>query len=346
MFHKLLVARALSWTTGLLSLGVLLTGLGIVNAAADDEPKKQEKKAEPKKEAQKKEEPKRDKINKEIPVPGFPDIEDLFGQLPDGASTEQMRRMMEMMRQQFPGGRFGGGPFGGFTTGREGRLGARVATPGPTLADQLDLPKGQGLVVEDVQNDSAAAKAGIKNNDILLELNGKAVPSNPHDFVKQLEDVKANTAVDAVVLRKGKREAIKGLSLPEAKVARALPPVPFKGGGFAGPQATFVPQGGPGEGGFAGAPGAAARHGVFTSVFRTDNRFTTRHEEGTLVITVTGTIADGKAQVSSILVRDGAEHKYESVDKVPEQYRDKVKNLIDLSEHSGGKVEIKETKVK
>jgi hypothetical protein len=148
------------------------------------------------------------------------------------------------------------------------------------------------------------------------------------------------------VLRKGKRETIKGLSLPEAKVAHD-PPTPFKGAGaFGGPPQGFVPPAGFGEGAFAGAPGAAARRGVFTSVFRTDNRFTTRHEEGTLVITVTGTIADGKAQVISILVRDGAEHKYESVDKVPEQYRDKVKNLIDLSEHSGGKVEIKEPKVK
>jgi membrane-associated protease RseP (regulator of RpoE activity) len=342
------VSKALGWIASLLSLAVLLTGLGLVRAAADDEPKKQEKKAEPKKE-----QPKQEKIRKELPTPGFGDIEDFIGQLPEGTNAEQLRRMMEMMRQQFPGGRFAGGPFGGFNPGREGRLGARVATPSATLADQLDLPKGQGLVVEDVQNDSAAAKAGIKNNDILLELNGKAVPSNPRDFVKQLEDVKANTAVDAVVLRKGKRETIKGLSLPEAKVANE-PPTPFKGfggagaGGFGGPPAGF-PRIGAGEGALIDGPGAAgagARRGVFTSVFRTDNRFTTRHEEGTLVITVTGTIADGKAQVSSILVRDGAEHKYESMDKVPEQYRDKVKNLIDLSERSGGKVEIKETKIK
>jgi hypothetical protein len=342
MLQRIRVSKPLGWTTGLFILAVLLTGLGLARAATDDEPKKQEKKAEPKKE-----EPKKEKINKELPTPGFPDVEDLLQQLPNGANAEQMRRMMEMMRQQFPGGRFAGGPFGVFTPGHS-RLGARVAAPSPTLTDQLDLPKGQGLVVEDVQQDSAAAKAGIKNNDILLELNGKSVASNPRDFVKQLEDIKANTAVDAVVLRKGKRETIKGLSLPEVKVAQE-PPTPFKGfGGAAGAGAFGGPPGGfaPREGGFPGAPGAAARQGVFTSVFRTDNRFTTRHEEGTLVITVTGTMADAKAQVSSIVVRDGAEHKYESVEKVPEQYRDKVKNLIDLSEHSGGKVEIKETKIK
>ena len=83
-----------------------------------------------------------------------------------------------------------------------------------------------------------------------------------------------------------------------------------------------------------------------TTVFRTDNRFTTRHQEGTLVITVNGTVADGKAHLSGIQVQDGREsHKYESVDKVPEQYRDKVKNLVEMSERSNAKIEIKTPKI-
>src|SRR5262249_43623968 len=135
------------------------------------------------------------------------------------------------------------------------RLGARVDKPTATLAEQLDLPKGQGMVVEEVMADSAAAKAGIKSHDILLELNGKAVPADIREFAKLLDDIKANKKVEAVVLRKGKRETIKDLSLPEAKEERPelprlddgrLPEIP--GGGF--------PGGGIPIGGIGGGPGA------------------------------------------------------------------------------------------
>ena len=37
----------------------------------------------------------------------------------------------------------------------------------------------------------------------------------------------------------------------------------------------------------------------------------------------------------------GEKHKYESVDKVPEQYRDKVKSLVEMGEKGAAKVEIK-----
>jgi hypothetical protein len=80
-----------------------------------------------------------------------------------------------------------------------------------------------------------------------------------------------------------------------------------------------------------------------TSVFRSNDRFTTRHQEGSLIITVTGTVADGKAKVKEINVQDGREsNKYEAVDKVPEQYRDKAKSLIEMTEKSGGRIELKE----
>ena len=79
-----------------------------------------------------------------------------------------------------------------------------------------------------------------------------------------------------------------------------------------------------------------------TSVFRSDDRFTTRHQEGSLVITVTGTIADGKAKVSGIKVQDGREsHEFASVDKVAEQYRDKVASLVEMTEKGGGRIDLK-----
>src|SRR5688500_12516052 len=86
----------------------------------------------------------------------------------------------------------------------------------------------------------------------------------------------------------------------------------------------------------------ATSRSVITTTFRNNDRFPTRHQEGSLIITLTGTVAEGKAKLSEIHVQDGnVSKKYEAADQVPEQYRDKVKNLIEMSEKSGGKIEIK-----
>jgi hypothetical protein len=351
-----------------LGLAVIVSGLSFA-AVPDDEPKKEDKK-EDKKAEPKKEPARKDNLKKNLPVPG--QFDGIFQNLPQGVDPEQLRqmqaemqRMMRDMQNQFPGGvgGFAGNHLlGGFN--RQGRLGVRIATPNATLTDQLDLPKGQGIVLEDVQAESPAAKAGFKNNDILLELNGKNVPANTPEFVKLVGEIKADKAVDAVVLRKGKRESIKGLTLPEAK-AEDEPPFfkgPVIGGGIGGAPGAFpgAPGGFGGIQGGAGAIGRLPQAGggafggggivgqqVSTSVFRTDDRFTTRHQEGTLIITVTGTLDNGRAKVSAINVQDGREsHKYESADKVAEQYKDKVNNLIEMSERSGGKIELKTPKTK
>ena len=49
------------------------------------------------------------------------------------------------------------------------RIGGFLTQPIEALVDQLDLPKDQGLVLHGISPDSAAAKAGLRNNDILLE---------------------------------------------------------------------------------------------------------------------------------------------------------------------------------
>ena len=48
---------------------------------------------------------------------------------------------------------------------------------------------------------------------------------------------------------------------------------------------------------------------MITTTLRTDDRFTTRHQEGSLIITVTGTVDDGKSKVSQIHIQDGRESK-------------------------------------
>ena len=367
---------------GLLTLALLVAGVGrAVQAAPAGAGADETKKEEPKKENPKKEQPAGEELKKELKKEDSDKLSDLIDemlkQMPVGTNPDivkQMRERMErnlhnmtpdqikQMREHMAKGGVGNpfGPPGGLPPGGmmppgmggrpNPRLGARVETPGATLAEQMDLPKGQGLVVRDVPADSAAAKAGLKPHDILLELNGKPVPDRVEGLNKLMADIKPDATVEAVVLRKGKKETIKELKLPKAKA------VPLDAPGF-GPPAGFQPPGDfvpprnfpgvggglPAIGGIGGflAPDAGGRT-VMTTLFRTQDRFTLRHQEGSLVITLTGKTTDGKVKVSNIHVQDGREsNKYESADKVPEPYRDKVKNLIEMSEKSSGRIEIK-----
>jgi hypothetical protein len=166
------------------------------------------------------------------------------------------------------------------------------------------------------------------------------VSDKPERLVKFLNDLQAKKPVEAVVLRKGKKATVKGLTLPEPRAA--APEV--REDNF--PFPVVVPRVDvqvPAFNGFnAFNPGGAGN--VMTTTFRSRDRFTTRHQEGSLVITVTGKVSDGKSQVTEVRVQDGREsHRYESVDKVPAEYRDKVKSLVessgrarDLPPHPGG----------
>jgi beta-lactamase regulating signal transducer with metallopeptidase domain len=244
---------------------------------------------------------------------------------------------------QMPGGGIAGGIIGGgvvpgfpqlpqlrglgglrglnrFGQAHEPRLGARVEKPTAALVDQLDLPKGQGLVIDDVLNGSAAAKAGLKPNDILLELNGKPVPSDPNEFARLLQDVKPDTKVNAVVMRKTRKETIKGLSLPKAPAVQQqpgfnfqFPNVPLQGLGN-------LRRFGRGIGGMAGS----------TTLNRSGDSFSARNQQGDVSVTVTGKLAGRKAEVKAIQVQDGGKTtEYQSLDKVPEQYRDTARKLLD-----------------
>jgi beta-lactamase regulating signal transducer with metallopeptidase domain len=228
-----------------------------------------------------------------------------------------------------------------------GRLGVRIQKPSADLADQLDLPKGEGIVIEEVTPNSAAAKAGLKAHDILIEFNDKPVTNDPEKLVQAIEKIKANTPVDAVVLRKGKRETIRGISLPERKASEPLTlwnkgqTFDFQGGGK--PFAVWKDAAPSFE---SAAPffafSTAGRQGVITTIFRNNDRFTTRHQEGSLVITLTGTVADGKTKINKIAVQDGGtSHAYQSIEDVPEQYRDKVKNLVEMNDKGNVKIEIR-----
>jgi hypothetical protein len=105
----------------------------------------------------------------------------------------------------------------------EERLGARLSKPSDLVVAQFALTKGQALVFERVEKDRAAARAGIQAHDILVQVNGKPVPSEMEEFRKLLAAIKPGEAVEAVVVRQGKPQTIQGLKLPELGIRSPEP---------------------------------------------------------------------------------------------------------------------------
>lgn len=81
-------------------------------------------------------------------------------------------------------------------------LGIEAAPVSPALAHQLRLPPGVGLVVDAVTPDSPAAKAGLKEYDVLHKLDGRLVAS-PGQLVRQLRLHKPGDQVTLEVFREG-----------------------------------------------------------------------------------------------------------------------------------------------
>ncbi|MBI3409496.1 MAG: PDZ domain-containing protein [Planctomycetes bacterium] len=198
-----------------------------------------------------------------------------------------------------------------------GRLGAKLVKPSAILAEQLNLPKGMGMVVQEVQSDSPAAKAGIKVNDILLL--HQDVASDAAKFNKMLESLKKDGNLDLKVLRKGKEENLKGIPVADLLQKQAQ-------------EAWFALPGILQDRAWTSSRALGRSHGVVTTIFRNIDRFNTRHQEGSLIITIIGKVEGGKAAPQEIHIQDGnTSNRYESADRVPSQYRDKVNHLIQTS---------------
>jgi membrane-associated protease RseP (regulator of RpoE activity) len=82
------------------------------------------------------------------------------------------------------------------------RIGIEVAEADDTLRSQLRVPKGQGLVVVEIEADGPAAKAGIGLHDVLLEFGGTPL-STGDDLRRKVQEVGSKAAA-MQLLREGK----------------------------------------------------------------------------------------------------------------------------------------------
>lgn len=226
------------------------------------------------------------------------------------------------------------------------RLGARWESVSEALQVQLGLVENRGLILSEVAANSAAAKAGFKKHDILLQWDGKNVTSKSAEFQEMLNKSPEKKELKARVLRGGKEVEIKGISLPAGgpnSIRTYVCPSDGTTNTLLFPEYYRYANGGQWPNAWWMTPSSTseAQSKVLTTTFRQEDRFTARFQEGSLVITVTGLVKKDSIEVKTVKVIDGAiEHRYDSIDKTPEEYRDKARDLVRVAEKNQDRIEI------
>src|SRR5512141_2258313 len=100
-------------------------------------------------------------------------------------------------------------------------LGVTLSDMTPKTAKEMEAKTESGALVRSVSEDSPAEKAGIKEDDIVIEFNGKPI-ADSDDLVKAVGGAKAGETVDVVVMRKDDKQTLKA-TLAEAPA----PPEPM-----------------------------------------------------------------------------------------------------------------------
>ena len=137
---------------------------------------------------------------------------------------------------------------------RAGFLGVSTRDLNPSLAKEMKIDAKSGALVTEVVEDSPAEKAGIAEDDVIIEFNGKAI-EDASDLVKAVRKTDPGSKVSVVVVRGtqkktlqatvGKRSAREfawqhAFTVPEMPRIPAVPHMPrfhvsvFKGGGAQG----------------------------------------------------------------------------------------------------------------
>jgi membrane-associated protease RseP (regulator of RpoE activity) len=97
---------------------------------------------------------------------------------------------------------------------RSGRLGATVRSLSPQLAEYFGTKSG--VLVSSVDEESAAAKAGLRAGDVITSFNGAAI-DNPADVRRQVQQLKDGDAFTIEVMRDRKPMTLKGTAEPTGR---------------------------------------------------------------------------------------------------------------------------------
>ena len=86
-------------------------------------------------------------------------------------------------------------------------IGVSVRDVDAEEARKAKLPSASGVLVEDVEGDSPAQKAGFKEGDVVVEFDGERVRST-RQFTRLVQETPAGREVQAIVMRDGQRTTL------------------------------------------------------------------------------------------------------------------------------------------
>ena len=92
-------------------------------------------------------------------------------------------------------------------TVKRAMMGVTLAQLTPELAEGFGIANQQGVVVQSVNKDSPAERAGLQRNDIIVEMNGQTVIDRDK-FRLKIADTPAGSKVKLGVLRDGKKLSV------------------------------------------------------------------------------------------------------------------------------------------
>ncbi|MBI3484206.1 MAG: PDZ domain-containing protein [Acidobacteria bacterium] len=88
-----------------------------------------------------------------------------------------------------------------------GWLGVQIADVDAQKVKELKLPAERGVLITEVEEDSPAAKAGLKANDVVTEFNGQRIESATQ-FRRMVRESLAGRAVQLTIWRDGRAQSL------------------------------------------------------------------------------------------------------------------------------------------
>jgi serine protease Do len=103
-----------------------------------------------------------------------------------------------------------------------GRIGVQIQELTKEAADAFGLKQPNGALVNNVEKDGPAAKAGVESGDIILKVDGRDVHAS-NDLPRIITAIRPGTKVTLTVWRKGAQKDV-GVTIAEIKEDAATPP--------------------------------------------------------------------------------------------------------------------------
>ena len=122
-----------------------------------------------------------------------------------------------------------------------GWLGVGVSEVSAAKAKELKLPEERGAALGKIVADSPAAKAGLKENDVVMEINGQRV-EGVEQFRRMIHEIPAGRTANLTVWRDGHSQTVKvTLGKPEAASLKVFTHNP-KAFSFNMPELSVIPD--------------------------------------------------------------------------------------------------------